>query len=148
MTRDPAALVAVSAAIPAARDLPDPALEFRPGSGRWCLREPYRLQLPGLELFVPAGFESDLASVPRALWPLLAPWELSTVAPVVHDYLYSTGGVLVFGFLSPVRAFDRAGVDGLFLELMLREGVPPVRAQLAHAAVRLFGWRHWRPRAW
>jgi len=38
---------------------------------------------------VPAGFETDGASVPRALWWLFSPAGVLFQASVIHDYLYS-----------------------------------------------------------
>ena len=38
---------------------------------------------------VPSGFETDLASVPRAAWALIAPWDVARAA-IVHDILYKT----------------------------------------------------------
>ena len=38
---------------------------------------------------MPAGFETDLASVPRAAWALIAPWDVARAA-IVHDILYKT----------------------------------------------------------
>ena len=40
-------------------------------------------------IVVPAGFETDLASVPRAAWALIAPWDVARAA-IVHDILYKT----------------------------------------------------------
>ena len=40
-------------------------------------------------IFVPSGFETDLASVPRAAWALIAPWDVARAA-IVHDILYKT----------------------------------------------------------
>ena len=40
---------------------------------------------------VPAGFVTDLASSPRAVWNLVAPWDIACAA-IVHDYLYTKQG--------------------------------------------------------
>ena len=40
-------------------------------------------------IVVPSGFETDLASVPRAAWALIAPWDVARAA-IVHDILYKT----------------------------------------------------------
>lgn len=37
---------------------------------------------------VPIGFVTDLASIPRALWPLLPRQALYTYPAIVHDFLY------------------------------------------------------------
>jgi hypothetical protein len=144
--------VTPAAAIPAARRfsmltsaaLPEPVLAFRSGAGRWRVAEDFRVEVLGERLLVPAGFETDLASVPRGLWWLVAPFELGTVAPVVHDYLYRHGGRPVVGWLPPRPWYSRAAVDLLFLEIMEATGVPEWRRRTAYAGVRAFGWRHWR----
>lgn len=40
---------------------------------------------------VPSGFVTDLGSSPRALWALVAPWDIACAA-IVHDYLYTKQG--------------------------------------------------------
>ena len=41
------------------------------------------------ELTVRTGFVTDLASVPRLLWRVLAPWDVARAA-IIHDLLYKT----------------------------------------------------------
>ena len=41
------------------------------------------------ELTVRTGFVTDLASVPRFLWRVLAPWDVARAA-IIHDLLYKT----------------------------------------------------------
>lgn len=57
------------------RALPDP-----PHQGQWRIN-------------IPAGFETDFASVPQLLWNLLPPTGRYTRAAVVHDFLYRTPGL-------------------------------------------------------
>lgn len=94
-----------------------------------------------VDALIPLGFEFDLASVPRILWPLLGSFELSIVAPLVHDWLYRYEGrplglTSIFGL--PLRV-DRTQADKAFLDLMLMEGVPAWKAKAAYFAVRWFG---------
>lgn len=96
----------------------------------------------GITITVPAGYRCDLASVPRLLWWLIAPMELSQCAPVLHDRLYGAGGVL-----DGRAAYDRATADRLFLEVMTEEGVPRWRRAAAYRAVRIFGRFAWRTAA-
>ncbi len=76
---------------------------------------------------VPAGFETDLASIPQLLWGLFPPDGVYTKAAVIHDYLYSTALV------------SRDQSDRIFLEAMQVLGVNPWTRFLIFAAVRLFG---------
>ena len=39
---------------------------------------------------VPAGFETDFASVPRAFWSVFPPYGPYTKSAVLHDWLYVT----------------------------------------------------------
>lgn len=95
--------------------------------GVWVTEEEYRWR----DIVVPEGFTTDLASVPRFLWAVIAPFDLSIEAPVVHDWLYRNGGL----------GRSRAECDRLFLELMEERGVPFLRRRSAYYAVRLFGAR-------
>jgi len=102
-------------------------------------------------LIIPEGFRFDLASIPRAFWWLLAPFELSVAAPLVHDYLYSHAGKPSVSILpsnksipSPItNPLSRAAVDLLFLEIMKDEGVSFWRRYPAYWAVRVFGELSW-----
>lgn len=85
-------------------------------------------QYPSEEIVtVPAGFVTDLASVPRALWSIFPPHGSWAKAAIVHDYLYSSGKT------------SRVYADRVFLEGMEVLGVPLLKRQLMYWAVRLFG---------
>jgi len=81
---------------------------------------------------VPAGFDTDFASVPRALWSLVPPTGVYTRAAVLHDWLYRTG------------ATTRRDADRVFRAVMLELRTRRLRALLMWAAVRAFGWLHYR----
>lgn len=42
------------------------------------------------EYIVPAGFETDFASIPRFFWRIWPPWGPWTPAAIMHDRLYTT----------------------------------------------------------
>jgi hypothetical protein len=88
-------------------------------------------------IVIPAGFETDFASIPRVFWNILPPIGQYLEAAVVHDYLYSMGTDL---FMSA----DRKTADLVFLELMERSGVPIFRRHVIYRAVRLFGRWAWK----
>lgn len=123
--------------------LPAPVISYLGDRGVWRLDQPYSVTVDDHHIRIPAGFEFDLASVPRPLWCLIAPFELSIAAPLVHDFLYQNAGELPEGAVEPYVTYTRAEADRLFLELMRREGVPVCRRLLAYAAVRLFGSFAW-----
>jgi Protein of unknown function (DUF1353) len=123
--------------------LPPPVLTFV-GGGEWRLEADYAYRDGSTAITVPAGFRFDLSSVPRALWSVIAPFELSIVAPLLHDFLYRHGGRPPVGTVEPPRTYTRAEVDAMFRRIMEAENVSVWRRVLAYAAVRVFGRRAWR----
>ena len=103
-----------------------------------------RLRDGDTTITVPAGFRFDLSSVPRVFWSLIAPFELSIAAPLVHDFLYRHGGKPPEGSVAPPRAYTRAEADRTFRAMMEAEGVSAWRRTAAYLAVRAFGGRAWR----
>ena len=87
--------------------LPAPLVTFL-GDGRWRLERAYDHRDGETTITVPAGFEFDLSSVPRIFWSLIAPFELSIAAPLLHDFLYRYGGKPPVGSVSPARTYTRA----------------------------------------
>jgi len=88
----------------------------------------------GAILEAPAGFITDLASVPRLPFVYLVAGNRAHAAAVIHDYLYGSRVV-------PVRS----DADAVFREAMGTD--PDVSAWIAWtmwAAVRAWGWRAWR----
>ena len=81
--------------------------------------------------------------MPRALWWLIAPFELSIAAPLLHDFLYFHGGQPPAGVVVPPRTYTRSDADRVFREVMKAEGVPLWRRALGYVAVRLFGGDSW-----
>lgn len=80
-----------------------------------------------LGIVVPAGFETDFASIPRFFWRVLPPTGQYGKAAVVHDFLYRT------------RRVPRVTADRMFLLAMEELSVPkPVRLVMYYA-VRVFG---------
>ena len=82
---------------------------------------------------VPAGFQTDLASVPRLPVVYWLTGGTSNAAAVVHDYLYST------------HLVDRKTADAVLREASAVTGVPAWRRSLMWAGVRVFGGSHWGP---
>lgn len=83
---------------------------------------------------VPAGFRTDGASLPRALWPFLgSPFDpLVMPAAVQHDHAYRFG------------VPGRRQADRFFRDMLRAARVSAVRAWLLWLGVRLFGWLYWR----
>lgn len=116
-------------------------LEFEliPGKvrqGRQCCRLLKDWTVRGI--VIPAGFETDWASVPwwaDGVVPSFGPYAPATIP---HDYLYSLGGRLPDG-----RTFTRKQADDLFLDLLKELGVPWWKRSLMYRAVRTGGGSGW-----
>lgn len=86
-------------------------------------------------VLVPDGYVTDFASVPRGLWnvfPPLGPWSR---AAIIHDYLYSTGGLQ--------GKYTKKQADAIFREAMQVLGVVYWKRELMFVAVSVFGGRGW-----
>lgn len=84
---------------------------------------------------VPVGFQTDFASVPRALWWVFPTWGTYGNAAVIHDWLYYE------------QTRSRKDADEVFLEAMGVLGVPGWKRTLLFMAVRWFGWFAWKRNA-
>ncbi len=123
--------------------LPPPILTYLVEEQCWRLEQSYRYQDDAYFITVPQGFKFDLASVPRVFWGLISPFDLSIVAPLVHDFLYHHKGDPPEEAVDPPRMYTRKASDVLFKRIMKQEGVWRWRRQLAYTAVRLFGGGSW-----
>ena len=85
---------------------------------------------------VPVGFDSDGASVPRALWGAVFPAEdnRAMFGAIFHDFCYR----------KHPATWDKSSADNAFHYLLIEGGVPSFRANLAYWGVRLFGKKAWR----
>lgn len=128
----------------AAPPLASPRLSYLVREGVWRVDADYVVEAGGARITVPAGWRFDLASVPRLLWWLIAPFELSLAAPLVHDFLYRRAGIPPRAAVEPYRTFSRSEADRLFCRLMARQGVAGWRLVAASVAVRLGGFLAWR----
>ena len=100
----------------------------------------------GCTLIAPKGYKFDLASIPRPLWSIIAPFELSTLAPLFHDLIYEfKGNMPSDDYISPFpfRRFVQKDADDLFFRLMVAEGVSRWKRNAAYVAVRSAGWTYW-----
>lgn len=131
--------------------LPEPPLTYNDTTGMWTVDAEVCVPSLGYCLVVPKGFVTDLASIPRVFWSEIAPFQLSIIAPVTHDFLYQHGGNIttrVKGadvLIDTAHVFSRAEADAFLRDLATQQGVPAWRRNAAYYAVRLFGKSSWRP---
>lgn len=125
--------------------LPAPVLTYQTHRRLWRLEQHYDYQdlFGARRIRIGRGFLFDLSSVPRPLWWLIAPFELSIVAPLIHDFLYRYGGSPPVGSVAPPHSYSRAEADRLFRTIMEQEHVAGWRRHAAFAAVRTFGYGAW-----
>lgn len=109
------------------------------GADHWRVCQPFRFYLgsrdSGKWVYVPAGYLTDGASVPRALWSLIPPWGKYGQAAVVHDIVCEYLSITADG--RPFRV-TREQCDEILLEAMVVLGVPLVQRQLIYQAVRTY----------
>ncbi len=82
----------------------------------------------GRTIWVPAGYLTDFASIPRVGRWLIPPFGRHAIAAVVHDWLYSIG--------EPGR---RGEADDIFRDALQELGVGVARRNVMHGAVTAFG---------
>ena len=89
----------------------------------------FKFSVNGRKFEIPANFETDLASIPKVAWPVMAPAHSSLIAPaIVHDWLYRK-----------TCDFTRHETDLIFYYMLKNDGVSTIRASIMYYAVRLFG---------
>ena len=97
----------------------------------FILEKDYRYMIGDKLIHIPAGFKSDLASVPRVFRNIINTYgEDHTKAAVIHDWLYRNGYKL---------GVSRKEADEIFLEVMKEQGAGFFKRQLMYRAVRIFG---------
>ena len=124
---------------------PRPRVDYVAAEGLWDVLEDWPVQFSTFSLTIPGGYRSDLASIHRAVWPLVAPFELSIAAPLAHDFLYRYLGAPPPRLFTLDRPLTRAEVDhDVFLSIMSMEGVKAWRRTAAYNVVSLSGGLIWR----
>ena len=107
--------------------------------GCWKLDAPltYQSDIVG-RIDVPAGFETDFASVPRVPIFFTLFSDRAHREAVLHDYGYRCDSIPVM---------ERSTVDDLFLEAMKERGKGFFVRYAMWAGVRLGGWTAWRKKS-
>lgn len=102
----------------------------------WVIRAPFSYEVgelgSGEVIEVPEGFQTDFASVPRPLWPIVSRWGRHGKAAIIHDFAYWD------------QTYDKKRADEIFREAMGVLGVSGWRKFLIYQAVRWLGGGAWR----
>lgn len=118
----------------------------RDGRSLWGLERElgYRTSIGGEgTITVPAGFVTDLASIPRLLTSALPPDGPWTKAAVIHDALYFCRGGLELWhgkrIIDRATPYTRAEADDILREAMADRGVGVVARNIIWSGVRAGG---------
>ena len=128
-----AALLGVVSAVSGQQ--PIPPVDFRPfvDGQHWIVRQPlrYRIGVSSQEIVVPAGFVTDLASIPQVLQSIIRANGNYILPAVVHDYLYWN------------QSCTRKQADQIFLLAMIENKVGALHQKAIHGAVAVAGGFAW-----
>ena len=94
------------------------------------------------EIKVETGFETDLASVPRLCWNIIAPWDVARAA-IIHDILYGALRQAFFDNSLDAKKINemRLAADSVFREGMqaAEPKIPNWKSTPCFWSVRPFG---------
>jgi hypothetical protein len=103
--------------------------------GEWVVLNPlFYTSLSNRTYGIPAGFITDLASIPALLRPIFSQNGRGRKAAVLHDSRYC------------IKDGSRKEADDLFLEALERCGVGFFKRWAMYTGVRAGGWLYWNRR--
>jgi hypothetical protein len=112
------------------------------GKDYWRVGKAFRYYIQSKDgeewVYVPAGYLTDGASVPRLFWSLLPPWGVYGQAAVVHDILCEYLSITVNGM---PRSISRKGCDDILFQAMAVLDVPTYKRRIIEVGVNTF--RRW-----
>jgi hypothetical protein len=93
-----------------------------------------------IKIIVPKSYHTDLASIHRAAWSFIAPWDVARAA-VIHDILYEALRENKANFPIPVLSEMRKNADNIMLEGMraAEPDVPKSKVSIVYWTLRLLG---------
>jgi len=97
----------------------------------------------GEKVTVPAHFETDLASVPFWIRPIVSQSGNWNRAAILHDYLYERKGVVCSG-----RKLTRKQSDRIFLNVAILDGTNPFVAFVGYYGIRINPANLWPFKKW
>ncbi|MBP4002535.1 DUF1353 domain-containing protein [Pseudomonas koreensis] len=109
------------------------------GKDYWRVTKAFRYYLRhedgGEWVYVPAGYLTDGASVPRLFWSLLPPWGAYGQAAVVHDIVCEYLSITVNGM---PRSITRKACDDILFEAMVVLNVPAYKRRIIELSVNAY----------
>ncbi|TPG76296.1 DUF1353 domain-containing protein [Pseudomonas arsenicoxydans] len=109
------------------------------GKDHWRVTKEFRYYIQNKDrgewVYVPAGYLTDGASVPRLFWSLIPPWGAYGQAAVVHDIVCEYLSITVDG---KPHSITREACDEILFEAMTVLKVSPFKRHAISAAVELF----------
>ena len=84
------------------------------------------------DITVPAGFRTDLASVPRFLWAFIPPMGRYTQAVVVHDWMCANPAM-----------YERKYADKVMYQISLKYKTRKWKARIMYIGVRIGAFLKW-----
>lgn len=110
-----------------------PEIRLIPEKELYRLHEEVTYALGEKSVTVPAGYEYDGASIPELFWIQIGtPFHPSFMpAALPHDRGYDT------------HEHPKEWFDELFYRVLIKSGVPHLKAKLMFDAVHMFGHSHW-----
>ena len=100
----------------------------------WLLAQPLHWVSAELDIVIPRGFKTDLASIPRVLQNVLDVDGRSRCPAILHDWLYT------------LQPCSRAFADQMLRKALLAYGESAATACVYWLGVRAGGWQPWRSR--
>jgi len=119
------------------------------GKRFWLLEENYYLYVPSLGgyVFIPKGFISDFASIPKCFWLIMSPTGILLMGSLPHDFGYQYGVLLVcYTEKSTVyqeHTVTKAMLDSLLAELATLTCGVSLPGWTAKTLLTLGGWLAW-----
>jgi hypothetical protein len=107
-------------------------VEAADARGEWVVKDPLVWDTGAVRVTVPAGYITDLASIPRALRSVFDINGPSRKPAVLHDWLYCS------------QIVSRGTADALFRDALAWAGMGWVHRTAYYLGVRMGGWVAWR----
>lgn len=114
----------------------------------WMIDRNWHFTLPnGVKVVIPAGFITDLASVPRWAWAIMSPFGVLLIPGIIHDFGYrytylwaidERGMLFKYGHHQGKEFWDR-----IFLEVGNAVNHMPKINNTAHFLLSTFGEKAW-----